>query len=34
MCGGYVRSIGKTGTGAVTVSADGLEPVRIEFTVE
>jgi len=33
MAGTYIRTTGKTGTGAVTLTASGLEPVRIEFTV-
>ena len=33
MCGTYVRTTGEAGTAKLTVSADGLEPVTIEFEV-
>lgn len=33
MCGTYVRTIGETGSARLTISAHGLEPVQIEFTV-
>ena len=34
MCGTYVRTTGEAGSAKLTVSADGLEPVCVEFTVE
>ena len=34
MCGTYVRTNGEAGSAKLTVSADGLEPVCVEFTVE
>lgn len=34
MCGTYIRTTGKSGKVSVKISADGLETVRIEFTVE
>ena len=34
MCGTYVRTNGEAGSAKLTVSADGLEPVYVEFTVE
>jgi hypothetical protein len=33
MTGTYIRTIGESGTAKLTVSADGLTPVSIEFTV-
>ncbi len=33
MCGAYVRTVGKTGTARLTVTAQGLEPVTVDFTV-
>ena len=33
MCGTYVRTVGESGTARLTVSAHGLEPVTVEFTV-
>ena len=33
MCGTYLRTVGKTGTAVLTVSAPGLEPVKVEFTI-
>ncbi len=32
--GTFVKTTGETGTAALTLTAEGLEPVRIEFTVE
>jgi beta-galactosidase len=32
MTGTYVRTTGESGPAILTVSAEGLEPVRIEFT--
>ena len=34
MCGTYIRSDGMSGTASLTVSADGLEPVTVEFEIE
>lgn len=34
MTGTYLRTVGGTGTAVLTVSTPGLEPVRLEFTVE
>ena len=34
MCGTYLRTTGAAGTGKLTVSAHGLEPVVIDFAVE
>ena len=34
MCGTYLRTVGKTGTAVLTVSAPGLEPVKVEFTIK
>ena len=33
MCGTYIRTTGESGTAKLTVSAHGLEPVTVEFTV-
>ena len=33
MCGTYVRTTGESGTAKLTVSAHGLKPVTVEFTV-
>ena len=33
MTGTYIRTIGENGTAKLTVSADGLEPVTVEFAV-
>ena len=33
MCGTYVRTTGRPGAGIVEISAPGLEPVTIEFTI-
>ena len=33
MCGTYVRSLGRAGSGTLTLRVQGLESVRIEFTV-
>ena len=33
MCGTYIRTTGEIGTAKLTVSAHGLEPVTVEFTV-
>ncbi len=33
MCGAYVRTTGRPGAGIVEISAPGLEPVTIEFTI-
>ena len=33
MCGTYIRTTGESGTAKLTISADGLTPVTIEFTV-
>ena len=33
MCGTYIRTTGETGIAKLTVSAHGLEPVTVEFTV-
>ena len=33
MCGTYVRTVGEVGRATLTVSADGLEPVAVEFAV-
>ena len=33
MCGTFLRTIGSKGKAALTVSADGLEPIQIHFTV-
>ena len=34
MCGTYIRTTGKPGTAALTVMADGLDPVTVEFEIE
>ena len=34
MCGTYICTIGETGTAKLTVQADGLAPVTVEFTVQ
>ncbi len=34
MCGTYIRTVGQTGTAKLTISADGLEPVTVEFEVK
>ena len=34
MCGAYIRTIGKSGTAALTVYAHGLDPVTVEFTAQ
>ena len=34
MCGTYLRTTGETGAAKLTVSAHGLKPVTVEFTVE
>lgn len=34
MCGTYIRTIGKSGSAKLTISADGLEPVAMEFAVQ
>ena len=34
MCGTYVRTTGEAGTAKLTVSAHGIEPVTVEFTVQ
>ena len=34
MCGTYLRTIAEAGSAKLTVSADGLEPVCVEFTVQ
>jgi len=34
MTGTYIRTAGAAGTAKLTLSADGLEPVTIEFTVK
>ena len=34
MCGTYIRTTGESGSAKLTVSADGLTPVTIEFTVQ
>jgi beta-galactosidase len=33
MCGTYIRTTGETGNAKLTVSADGLAPITVEFTV-
>ena len=33
MCGTYIRTTGESGSAKLTISADGLTPVTIEFTV-
>ena len=33
MCGTYLRTVGSGGKAILTVSADGLEPVQIHFTI-
>ena len=33
MCGTFLRTIGSKGKAVLTVSADGLEPIQIHFTV-
>ena len=33
MCGTYVRTLGQSGSALLTVSADGLDPVTIRFSV-
>ena len=33
MCGAYVRSLGRAGSGTLTLRVQGLESVKIEFTV-
>ena len=33
MCGTYIRTTGESGTAKLTVSAHGLKPVTVEFTV-
>ncbi len=33
MCGTYVRSTGSSGTARLTITAQGLEPVTVDFTV-
>ena len=34
MCGTYIRTVGETGTAKLTIRADGLEPVTVEFEVK
>ena len=34
MCGTYIRTTGKTGTATLTLRADGIDPVTLEFTVQ
>jgi hypothetical protein len=34
MTGTYIRTVGRSGAGKLTVSASGLEDVVIEFTVK
>ena len=34
MCGTYIRTTGETGTASLTLRAEGLEPVTVEFTVK
>ena len=34
MCGTYLKTCGKAGTAKLTLSADGLAPVTVDFTVE
>ena len=34
MCGTYIRTTGQPGTAKLTITADGLAPVAVEFTVE
>ena len=34
MCGTYIRTTGETGTAKLTISADGLAPITVEFTVQ
>ena len=33
MCGTYIRTTGESGSAKLIVSADGLEPIAVEFTV-
>ena len=33
MCGTYLRTVGSGGKAVLTVSTDGLEPIRIHFTI-
>ncbi len=33
MCGTYIRTVGQTGTARLTLRAEGMEPVSMEFTV-
>ena len=33
MCGAYVRTVGKSGTGKAVIKAAGLQPVTIDFTI-
>ena len=33
MCGTYIKTCGQAGTAKLTVSADGLTPVTLEFAV-
>ena len=34
MGGTYVRTTGRAGKGSLTLSAEGLEPVTLDFTVK
>ena len=34
MCGGFVRTTGAPGTASLTVTAEGMEPVTVAFTVK
>ena len=34
MCGTYIRTTGETGTATLTLRADGIEPVTVEFTIQ
>jgi beta-galactosidase len=34
MCGTYIRTIGQSGTAKLTLTAEGIAPVTIDFTVQ
>ena len=34
MCGTYIRTTGESGSAKLTISADGLETIAVEFTVQ
>jgi beta-galactosidase len=33
LCGCYVRTMGRAGRGSLSITAEGLEPVTLAFTV-